>query len=349
MLSPAQLHRELPASPRAVETVARTRDALRNILDGCDPRVVVIVGPCSIHDVDAARAYANRLRHLAEAHAHQCLVLMRTYFEKPRTTLGWRGLLTDPHLDGSADIETGLRLARRLLLDLNEMGVPCATESLDPLLVDHTVDLVSWTALGARTAESQIHRAMASGLPLPVGIKNGTDGRWSTAVDAIATARGEQHYMGVDAEGRIAVRQSPGNPDGHVVLRGGTGGPNHDEGNVTRCSASLAERGLPQRVVIDCSHANSGKDPTRQPEVLAQVGRQIAAGGPIAGVMLESHLETGSQPLPTDRSDLAYGVSITDGCLGWNDTASALRAFARQVAASVEQRRDERPCTRQVA
>lgn len=339
MLTPHQLLERVPVQSCAAETVASCRSAIRRILTGDDNRLLVIAGPCSIHDASAAQDYAERLTELARGVDDRLLLVMRTYLEKPRTTIGWRGFLDDPALDGSCDMEAGLTEARLLLTRLNGAGVPCATESLDPLLAPYLQDLVSWTALGARTSESQVHRAMASGLPMPVGIKNGTDGRVSTAIDGVETALSPQSYVGIDQHGRVAHLSSAGNPLSHVVLRGGGSGPNFEAANVMHCESAIVARGLEPNIVVDCSHANSGKVAKRQLDVLADVEIQISDGNQsIVGVMLESHLFEGNQTLTDDASALRYGVSITDACLGWEDTERAIHGFAEGVGAALSQR-----------
>ncbi|MCH9670671.1 MAG: 3-deoxy-7-phosphoheptulonate synthase [Gammaproteobacteria bacterium] len=343
MLSSKNLKAAIPVPTTAAQVVSAGRTAVQNILSRRDHRLLVIVGPCSIHDPKAALEYAQRLNLLAEALKPHLAIMMRTYFEKPRTTIGWRGLMSDPHLDGTCDMPAGVERARRLLIDINALGVPCATESLDPLLVDYTDDLVGWTALGARTAESQTHRAMASGLPMPVGMKNGTEGQITVAIDAVETAAHSQTYLGANDDGQIAVRASTGNPFGHVVLRGGAQGPNYGSAHVQACEQALAARGLAQQIVIDCSHANSGKVPGRQVDVLADVSKQLLAGNEsIVGVMLESHLFDGNQPIGDNKASLRYGVSITDACLGWKDTEAALRELAEGVGRTLSQRADAR-------
>jgi 3-deoxy-7-phosphoheptulonate synthase len=348
MISPQGLKLRLPINAAARATVERTRRDVHRILSGEDCRLMVIVGPCSIHDTRAARDYAGRLSQLSERVGDSLLLIMRTYIEKPRTTMGWRGFATDPHLDGSNDIETGLAQARELLIALNACGVPCATETLDPLLVSYTEDLVSWTAIGARTVESQTHRAMASGLPMPVGFKNGTNGDVQIAVDAQATAMAPQVYIGLDESGSIARRDARGNRDAHVVLRGGRAGPNYSTRDVALAEAALRDSAMSPRIVVDCNHANSGKQPERQVEVLADIASQITAGNEsIVGVMLESFLHTGNQSITAQP--LAYGVSVTDGCLGWDATESALETLRRQVGRALERRSVAQVVSREVA
>ena len=330
LTAPAELHKRLPITDAVAELVLETRAQIARILEGRDRRFLVIVGPCSIHDPEAALEYAGRLRALAERLRDDLLILMRVYFEKPRTTVGWKGLIYDPHLDGSDDLATGLCRAREVLLRVNELGLPAATEFLDPFVPQYIADLVSWAAIGARTAESQTHRQMASGLSMPVGFKNGTGGSTQLAVDAVLAARAAHSFMGIDYEGRACVVTTTGHDAGHVVLRGGTHGANYHADDVARVCAQLERAGLTQRVVIDCSHANSGKDYRRQPLVFEDVLRQRAVGeARIAGCMLESHLFEGNQPLTADRSALRYGVSITDACIDWDATETLLTDAAR--------------------
>jgi 3-deoxy-7-phosphoheptulonate synthase len=297
----------------------------------------MVVGPCSIHNPKAAMEYAGRLVALRETVADAVELIMRVYFEKPRTTVGWKGLISDPHLDGSQDMETGLRLARRLLVDINALGLPAATEMVGPVVPQYIADLVAWTAIGARTVESQTHREMASGLSMPVGFKNGTDGNLQVALDAMHAASTPHSFLGLDDEGRAAIVHTAGNPDRHLVLRGGGGRTNYDAASVEQAVASLRQRGEPERVLIDCSHGNSRKDHTRQEEVLRDVLGQLAGGSrQVMGVMLESHLHAGQQRLGSDPAALRYGVSITDACIDWQTTerlvveaADGVRALAK--------------------
>jgi len=324
--SPAELAARLPPSPRAADAVLRGRRALRDALHGRDRRFVAIVGPCSLHDPRSALEYAERLAKLAAELADGLIVVMRTYFEKPRSALGWKGLISDPHLDGSGDLALGLARARELLLAVNALGLPCATELLDPIVRHYLGDLLAWAAIGARTSESQIHREMASGLPLPVGIKNPTSGEIGPAADAVLAARSAHCHLGVAADGGFARIETRGNPDAHLVLRGGARGPNHAPCEVARAAERLAPLGLARPILVDCSHANSGKDPRAQPAVFRSVVEQFAAReSPILGAMLESHLSGGRQDV-RPGAPLAYGISITDACLGWDDTARLLRA-----------------------
>ena len=327
--SPAVLRQRLPLSDALAARVHADRNAIRAVLDGRDPRLLVVVGPCSLHDPVAALEYAERLAALAPELSDQLLLVMRAYVEKPRTTIGWKGLLYDPHLDGRGDMAEGLRLSRRLMLDILEAGLPLATELLQPMAASYFDDLLGWAAIGARTSESQIHRELVSGLDLPVGFKNGTDGSLTIACDAMRSAAHPHRHFGIDALGHPALLETHGNPDTHLVLRGGHRGPNHDAASVAQARAALAKQGIAVRLVVDCSHANSGKDPLRQPAVLAEVIEQRLAGDvSLRGVMLESNLFDGCQPL---SGELRYDVSITDGCLGWSGTERLMRETAEAL------------------
>ena len=338
LVPPAVLHRDLPLSDRAASTVQQARERIQAILHGRDSRLLVIVGPCSVHDVAAAHEYADFIAEARQRHRAELEVVMRVYFEKPRTTVGWKGLINDPHLDGSYDINTGLRLARGLLLHLAELGLPAATELLDPVVPQYIADLISWTAIGARTTESQTHREMASGLSMPIGFKNGTDGSAITAINAMEAAARPHHFLGINHEGHAAIVTTTGNPDGHLVLRGGKRGTNYHAEAVHQAAAQLAKAGLPHRVMVDCSHGNSNKDYRRQSEVASEVAEQLRAGSrQLMGVMLESHLVAGSQKIPSDlaqlqRTSLTYGQSITDACIDLATTAAALDTLAQAVA-----------------
>jgi 3-deoxy-7-phosphoheptulonate synthase len=332
LATPEEIKRELPLTDRAEEFVYRSRNVIRRILDFEDPRLFVVVGPCSIHDPGAAREYAARLAALAPDVAATLFVVMRVYFEKPRTTVGWKGLVNDPDMDDSFRIEKGIRIARELLLHLAELGLPAATEALDPVMPQYLSELVTWTAIGARTTESQTHREMASGLSTPVGFKNGTDGSLAVAINALQSARHPHHFLGITQRGQSAVFRTTGNLYGHVVLRGGGGRSNYDAESVRRAERDLEHAGLRQSVMVDCSHGNSSKDPERQRLVAEDVVHQIGAGNrSIVGVMLESHLHGGSQPIPADRSQLKYGVSVTDACLDWASTERLLRSMDLQL------------------
>lgn len=327
--SPALLRQRLPLSNELAQRIRADRDAIRAVLDGRDPRLLVVIGPCSLHDPDSAIEYAERLAALAHQLDDQLLLVMRAYVEKPRTTVGWKGLAYDPHLDGSGDMAEGLSVSRRLMLDILERGLPIATELLQPLAVGYFDDLLGWAAVGARTSESQIHREMVSGLDLPVGFKNGTDGSLSIACDAMRSAEHVHQHFGIDDLGHPALMQTRGNADTHLVLRGGHTGPNYDPASIAAARVALEDQGLAPRIMVDCSHANSGKNPLRQPSVLESVIEQrIAGDSSLRGVMLESHLFEGCQPL---AGPLRYGVSITDGCLGWEATEAMLRQAAHQL------------------
>jgi 3-deoxy-7-phosphoheptulonate synthase len=340
LVPPAVLHRELPITEAAARTVQQARERIKAILHAGDHRQLVIVGPCSVHDVDAAREYADAIAEGHRRHRGELEVVMRVYFEKPRTTVGWKGLINDPHLDGSYDINTGLRRARALLLHLAEQGLPAATELLDPVVPQYIADLISWTAIGARTTESQTHREMASGLSMPIGFKNGTDGSAITAINAMESAARPHHFLGINADGHAAIVSTTGNPDGHLVLRGGKGGPNYEPEAVEAAAAQLAAEGLPPRLMVDCSHGNSNKDYRRQGEVLRSIAAQVAGGSVhVMGVMIESHLTAGAQKIPTDLSQLdlaslAYGQSITDACIDLPTTLGLLDELAAAVRRS---------------
>jgi 3-deoxy-7-phosphoheptulonate synthase len=327
---------ELPLSPRAADVVFRARTELEEVLLGKDRRRLVIVGPCSIHDPSAALDYAAKLLALRERLSDSLLIVMRVYFEEPRTTVGWKGLINDPHLDGTFDIPLGIRVARRLLRDLAELGMPAATEMLDPIVPQYIADLVTWTAIGARTTESQTHREMASGLSMPVGFKNGTDGGLSVAINAMIAASQPHSFLGVDAEGRVGVVRTSGNPHTHLVLRGGSKGPNFASADVARATAALQSAGVNPFVLVDCSHDNSGKDAARQPSVLQAVGSQIRAGERnLLGAMVESNLVAGRQELFGQKDALTYGQSITDACVDFPTTARMLEDFARDAGAHI--------------
>jgi len=332
LLAPMQLMRELKAGDATLRTPFQARKDIHDVLRGADDRLVVVVGPCSIHDPRAALDYAQRLRALKDELERDLVVIMRVYFEKPRTTVGWKGLINDPHLNESFDINEGLRLARKLLLDINELGLPCGTEFLDLISPQYIADLVAWGAIGARTTESQSHRQLASGLSCPVGFKNGTDGNLRIAVDAIKAAASRHHFISITKSGHVAVFKTAGNEDCHVILRGGKQ-PNFDATSVNAACGELAAAGLRQQVMIDFSHANSSKQYQRQIDVGADVAGQIARGDRrIMGVMIESHLNAGRQDLQPDKP-LAYGQSITDACIGWDATEPLLRQLAEAVRA----------------
>ena len=326
LIAPAALQAKLPLSAASHDTVVAGRDTIRALLHDNDPRLLVVVGPCSIHDPKAAMDYAKRLAPLKEQYADRLCLVMRVYFEKPRTTVGWKGLINDPHLDGSFDMETGLGLARQLLLDITALGLPVATEVLDPTTPQYLDDLISWAAIGARTIESQTHRQMASGLSMPIGFKNGTGGNLQIAVDAMASAQSKHHFLGIDPDGRSCVVTTTGNPDSHLILRGGASGPNYGPHDLADAAQRLVEAGLAPRLMVDCSHANSNKKYQNQKVVWNSLiqQRQNAGAAHILGAMLESNLEEGQQSIPNDLNDLRDGVSITDGCIGWDETQQLL-------------------------
>ena len=330
LLSPTQLHDDIPASDRATQTVSEARRTLGNILSGRDPRLFVVVGPCSIHDLKAAMEYAQRLKALSDELSDQLFLVMRVYFEKPRTTVGWKGLVNDPRMDDSFHIEEGLQIARRLLIDLNDLGLPCGTEALDPNTPQYLGDLIAWSAIGARTTESQTHRELASGLSSPVGFKNGTDGNLEVALNAMLSAAQPHSFLGINGDGQVAITHTRGNAYGHLILRGGAV-PNYDSVAVAQAEAELTAAKLPLNIVVDCSHGNSRKNHALQALVLKDVVHQVADGNrSIKGVMLESNLFEGSQKLGA-LQDLRYGVSITDACMGWDTTAASLRDAATRL------------------
>ncbi len=331
LIAPAVLIEELPVSEEASTLVWKAREETAAVIDGKDDRLVAVVGPCSIHDTDAALDYADRLGVVAKSLAGELLVVMRVYFEKPRTTVGWKGLINDPGLDGSFDINRGLHLARHLLLDLAERGIPAGSEFLDTIIPQYTADLVSWGAIGARTTESQIHRELASGLSMPIGFKNGTDGNTKVTVDAIAAARNAHHFLSVTKQGMSAVVETTGNRQCHAILRGSHEGPNYSRESVAALAAELEAAGLAPRIMIDCSHGNSRKDPARQAGVITDVAGQVASGSTtVVGVMVESHLVGGHQNVG-NGSGLTYGQSITDACVGWDETVPMLEELAAAV------------------
>jgi 3-deoxy-7-phosphoheptulonate synthase len=333
LLTPALMLHQQPLSEDQASTVLRGREEIAAVLDGADDRLFVVVGPCSVHDLDAAREYAHLLADKAAELGDDLCVAMRVYFEKPRTTIGWKGMINDPHLDESGDVNAGLRVARGLLLDVLSLGLPVGCEWLDPIMPQYISDAVSWGAIGARTTESQIHRQLASGLSMPVGFKNRTDGNVDVAVDAVRAARAQHVFPGVDVTGTPAILHTRGNLDCHVILRGGKGSPNYPEAGIEAALERLRAAGLPERLVVDASHDNSGKDHTRQPVAGADIARQVAAGSPaIVGVMLESFLVEGRQDLGADMP-LTYGQSITDACMSWDMTVGVLDELAAAARA----------------
>lgn len=333
LLSPAVVLHELRPTERATEVVTQARKEAARIIAGQDDRLLVIVGPCSVHDTKAAMEYAGLLGQEARKHAADLLVVMRVYFEKPRTTVGWKGLINDPEVDGSFKINDGLRLARRLLADIADGGLPAATEFLDPIVPQYIADLITWAAIGARTTESQTHREMASGLSMPIGYKNATDGSLQIAIDAMHSARTPHSFLGIDQDGATSIIRTAGNPFGHVVLRGGRGRSNYDPESIAEAQAQLRKHGLPEALMVDCSHANSGKQHAKQEEVWQSLVAQRAAGNTaIIGAMVESHLHEGSQPIPKDLTQLRHGVSVTDACIGWETTERMLRHGFEKLA-----------------
>ena len=340
LVPPAHVFREYPVSSRAAQTTYSARQTIHRILHGADDRLLVIIGPCSIHDYDAAMEYARKLAREAGRHADDLVVLMRVYFEKPRTTVGWKGLINDPRMDNTFRINEGVRLARKILLEINELGLPCATEFLDTITPQYTADLIAWGAIGARTTESQVHRELASGLSCPVGFKNGTDGNMRIAVDAIRSANSPHHFLSVTKSGHTAIVSTMGNEDCHVILRGGKS-PNFDAASVEAACEEIAKAGLAARLMVDFSHGNSRKQYKLQMEVCDSVAAQMAVGDErIVGVMVESHLVEGRQDLSPDKP-LTYGQSVTDACLGWEDSVAVLEKLAaavraRRVAEAVE-------------
>lgn len=330
--TPIALCEEIEKTEAAAKFVADSRDAINKIIFGDDRRLLVVVGPCSIHDLKAGREYAEKLAALAKDVEDRMLLVMRVYFEKPRTTVGWKGLIMDPNLDGTSDIPEGLRIARRFLREVIELGVPTATELLDPITPQYIADLICWSAIGARTTESQTHRQMASGLSMPLGFKNGTDGGLAVAINAIEAASQPQTFLGIDNEGKANALTTNGNPNCHIVLRGGSHGPNYGADDVTVAREKLEAAGLTPAIMIDCSHANSSKDPARQPEVFRELVRQSLIDPSVIGAMVESNLHHGNQRFPQPVEALKYGVSITDGCIDWPTTEQMLRAAHNELA-----------------
>ena len=336
LITPELLKSALPMSDSIHDTLATSRKVIEDILDRQDPRVFVVVGPCSVHDPSAALEYARRLKILADELSDTLYIVMRVYFEKPRTTVGWKGLVNDPHLNDSFRIEEGLHIARKLLLDILEIGLPTSTEALDPISPQYLQDLISWTAIGARTTESQTHREMASGLSSAVGFKNGTDGGLTVATNALHSAAKAHRFLGINGQGQVSVFTTRGNAYGHIVLRGGTAGPNYDSMNIKLCEDALAKAGVSKNIMVDCSHANSSKQPELQPSVVENVANQILEGNTsIIGLMIESNLHAGNQDIPANLDDLKYGVSVTDGCIDWATTEASLRAMRDTLKAAL--------------
>lgn len=325
LINPNDLKAQMPISDTAAKAVMEGREVVRNILDGKDHRLFVVIGPCSIHDTKAAIEYGQRLKELQEKVKDSLYLVMRVYFEKPRTTVGWKGLINDPHMNDSFEIEEGLHIGRKLLLDLSEMGLPLATEALDPISPQYMQDLIAWSAIGARTTESQTHREMSSGLSCAVGFKNGTDGGLEVATNALKSVSHPHNFLGINEDGQVSVVRTKGNQYAHVVLRGGGGKPNYDSVNVALTEQALEKAGLEKNIMVDCSHANSNKDPALQPLVADNVANQILEGNKsIVGLMIESHLNWGNQSIPADLKDLEYGVSVTDACIDWDATEKCL-------------------------
>jgi 3-deoxy-7-phosphoheptulonate synthase len=332
LITPAELKRQIPLTDKARETVTEGRQAIENILAGKDHRVLVVVGPCSIHDLKAAHEYALKLKALADKLSDTLLVVMRVYFEKPRTTVGWKGLINDPYMNDSFKITDGLHIGRKLLRDVLEIGLPTATEALDPISPQYMQDLIAWSAIGARTTESQTHREMASGLSSSIGFKNGTDGSLTVAINALQSVANPHRFLGINSDGKVSVVTTKGNPNAHVVLRGGNGKPNYDSVSVSICEQELASANIKPNIMVDCSHANSNKDHNLQPLVLDNVSNQILEGNKsIIGVMLESHLNAGNQKLSSNPEDMEYGVSVTDACIDWETTEQSLTAMADKL------------------
>ena len=332
LITPEAFKRLLPMSESAASSVLSGRETIKNILERKDKRLFIVIGPCSIHDPEAAIDYGKRLKALADKVEDTLFLVMRVYFEKPRSTIGWKGLINDPHMNGSFEIEEGLHIGRRLLLDLAELGLPLATEALDPISPQYIQDLISWSAIGARTTESQTHREMSSGLSCTVGFKNGTDGSLAVAVNALKSVSHPHNFLGIDADGHVATISTAGNKYGHVVLRGGNGKPNYDSVNIATCEITLNEAGVCPYIMVDCSHENSNKDPALQPLVAENVTNQILEGNTsIIGLMIESNINFGSQPIPDNLDELQYGVSVTDGCIDWDATEQCIMEMHKKL------------------
>lgn len=332
LITPSALKNELPASEAAISTIVAGRQTIKNILDRKDHRIFVVVGPCSIHDVKAALEYGTKLKALADKVSDTLYLVMRVYFEKPRTTVGWKGLINDPHLNDSFEIEEGLHIGRKLLIDLAEMGLPTSTEALDPITPQYLQDLISWSAIGARTTESQTHREMSSGLSGAVGFKNGTDGNLEVAINALLSVANPHNFLGINKEGQVAIITTKGNAYGHVVLRGGGGKTNYDSVSIARCEEKLKKAGITPNIMVDCSHANSEKDPALQPLVMENVANQILEGNQsLVGLMVESNLKFGNQKLTGNPDELEYGVSITDGCIDWETTEKSILEMRKKL------------------
>ncbi|WP_318375201.1 3-deoxy-7-phosphoheptulonate synthase AroF [Enterobacter sp.] len=338
LITPDQLKAEFPLTAEQQAQIEQSRQTLSDIIAGRDPRLLVVCGPCSIHDPEAAIEYARRFKALAAEVSDSLYLVMRVYFEKPRTTVGWKGLINDPHMDGSFDVEAGLKIARRLLVELVGMGLPLATEALDPNSPQYLGDLFSWSAIGARTTESQTHREMASGLSMPVGFKNGTDGSLATAINAMRAAAMPHRFVGINQAGQVCLLQTQGNPDGHVILRGGKA-PNYSPADVAHCEKEMTQAGLKPSLMVDCSHGNSNKDYRRQPAVAESVVAQIKDGNrSIIGLMIESNIHEGNQSSEQPRSEMKYGVSVTDACISWETTDALLREIDKDLRAHLATR-----------
>jgi 3-deoxy-7-phosphoheptulonate synthase len=339
LITPQELKARMPVPDRLSEQIAQSRRDVARILAGVDRRLLIVVGPCSIHDVKAGKEYAERLRALSSQVEDNLLLVMRAYFEKPRTTVGWKGLINDPDLDDTFRVEKGLEIARQFLLDVAASGLPLSTEALDPITPQYLQDLISWSAIGARTTESQTHREMASGLSSAVGFKNGTDGGFSVALNALQSVSSPHRFLGISPAGQVAVLTTRGNANAHIVLRGGTSGPNYDAQCIARCEAEHEKAGLKANIMVDCSHANSNKDYTRQPLVARDVAAQIKAGNhSLIGLMIESHLEAGNQPISSNPAEMRYGMSITDACIDWDTTASLLLELSQELEPALRAR-----------
>jgi len=339
LITPQKLKSEMPLLGPALDSVKKARETIFSILDRKDQRLFVVVGPCSIHDVDAAMDYAHRLKLLSEKVSDSLFLVMRVYFEKPRTSIGWKGLINDPYLDDSFKIEEGLRIGRKLLLDIIDVGLPTSTEALDPISPQYIQDLISWSAIGARTTESQTHREMSSGLSSAVGFKNGTDGGLTVAVNAMQSVSSPHRFLGINAQGQVSIVKTKGNPYAHVVLRGGSNGPNYDSVHVSQCEKALEDGRVSNNIMIDCSHANSAKNPDLQTLVLKDITRQIIEGNKsVVGVMLESFINAGNQAIPENLSDLKYGVSVTDACMDWVNTEKSILEMASKIRSALNNR-----------
>ena len=339
LITPEALSAELPVSDKALAAISESRKIVSDIIHRRDHRLLVVCGPCSIHDVEAAKEYALKLKELHESCKDTLFIVMRVYFEKPRTTTGWKGLINDPHIDGTFDIETGLRKARELLIWLAELELPVATEALDPISPQYLAELFSWAAIGARTSESQTHREMASGLSSPVGFKNGTDGGLTVAINALQSVSSPHRFLGINGNGQVSIIHTRGNPYGHVVLRGGNGKPNYDSVSVALCEKALAEAKVPTNIMVDCSHANSNKNHELQTLVMENVTHQILEGNTsIMGIMVESHINAGNQKIPANLEELEYGVSITDACIDWETTEDVLLSMHNQLKDALAKR-----------